>query len=274
VKHDDADLSRAYYDSRNQSARCFYALYGEHSDRQRLIDMMKEDLLPFIQAATQQIECSNGMLEHIARCAVRVDLFVVSSRHDIRIDMCDQKTKKNCGFVLDSTDPTMEDCTPNFFAPSDGPSVSSVDLINSPRIRVFGRLDTTSEDSTRVVNRDHLLWCEPLKVTCNAFPVVRFCLREWYRDRDEKMKAWEAGKTIASESELDGRKPNTAEQHRVKATSEYDNQESEQETNFDIESCVNIHSIEDEAEDAVVILAVESAGGDATLAVRRQTNGK
>jgi hypothetical protein len=266
---EDADFSHAYYESRNQLARCLYALYGEHSDTQRLIDMMKEDLFPFIQSATQPSDRSNNMLEHIARCAVRVDLLVVSSHYDIQIDMCDPKTKKNCGFVLDNTDPLIEYCPPKFIFPSDKSSDFSVDLILSPRIRMFGRLDATSQNSTRVVNRNHLQWCEPLKVICNAFPVVRFCLREWYREREEKMTIWEAGKAIAYDTEHGGRKPNTAEQHHVKAT-EYDSHKNEQEASSGIGNHVQVHSIEDEAEDAVVILAVESAGANANCAIRWQ----
>jgi hypothetical protein len=150
-----------------------YTFHGDHSDPARLKEMIQSQLGPFIKANGAAWHEVESKLDKMVKKAIEIDLLVIASRYDVRIEMSDPESGRIFGF------PFKEDCMESSFPyrrqSFDG---QHVDFVSRPLVRFFGETNFLvrgniyhdHQTHLSVMNYDVETILFPLLVAVGQFP--------------------------------------------------------------------------------------------------------
>lgn len=114
-----------------------YTFHGSHSDSSRLKHIIKSQLRVFIEAKDKAPERFDAKLDTLVELAIEIDLMVIASRRDIRIEMCDIGSSRLFGFPFNAHSQHMK--VSEFMELTQPASNGQrVDFITEPLVRYFG----------------------------------------------------------------------------------------------------------------------------------------
>jgi hypothetical protein len=185
-------------------ARTNYAVYGEHSDRQRLKDIIYSELGAFFRANDASPSKTEALIDEVVRCALRLDLYIISTQHDVKLDLYDPKTGKAYGFAFDPE--TMVGRSDALVLPwkENQDEGKHVEIVWKPGYRIYGVANGCNADAARVTHREHLACSEKAIVGCDMYEEAdQGCTRkEWLailrKKRDEWLASQEERAKMAS----------------------------------------------------------------------------
>lgn len=124
-----------------------YAIYGGHSDPERLKGILGKELGQFIQIRGTEPELVDEYLDKLVKKAVQVDLHVEAAKENISFEMHDPETRKLSGFIY-KEDPVATE-TYDVFRNFELPDGRPIDFIKRPGMRLHGegRGETSLFDS-------------------------------------------------------------------------------------------------------------------------------
>lgn len=132
-------------------ARGLFMHHGTHSDPDRLKAIIFQNLRTFIFAQDPRHRQVEEALDKIVALALQIDLSLVTSRFDIRIEMEEPETGLQAGFGFSKHSKYME-IDPSYLQELSATEGRSVDFVASPMVRFYGK----SRRYTRLDSYKHL----------------------------------------------------------------------------------------------------------------------
>lgn len=139
-------------------------LHGQHSDPDRLTEIIHEKLRPFIEAHDQKRADFYKQLGTLVKDAIELDFVASSSLWDMRIEMRDPETGKAFGFPYQKKSRYMHEQTA-FSVTAPPKEGESVDFVFSPMLRIFGENASVH-------------WNDPYRDLYSAYHVKNYSLED------------------------------------------------------------------------------------------------
>jgi hypothetical protein len=119
-------------------ARGLFMHHGTHSDPDRLKAIIFQNLRTFIFAQDPRHRQVEEALDKLVALALKIDLSLVTSRFDIRIEMEDPETGLQAGFGFSKHSKYME-IDPSYLQELSTTEGQSVDFVACPMVRFYGK---------------------------------------------------------------------------------------------------------------------------------------
>jgi hypothetical protein len=198
-------------------AHITYTIHGEHSDRQRLKDIIRGELDAFFHTGEVSQSETDARHGELVRCALRLDLYIISTQYNVKLGLHDPKTGKAHGFAFDPE--TMESQNDTMLHPwKEIQDDKTMEIVWKPRISVYGVSDGCLVDDSRVTQREYCNWSEKFVVGCDMYEVVDsgYTRGEWLAMLQIQRAEWLASqegrvKMGSSSSKGDDAEPSKAE---------------------------------------------------------------